>query len=227
MYNAETSWVRHWKGRELEYPAEYLVRILKGTHPHQSFRSINFLNKKICDIGCGSGSNIVFLKRCGFDVYGTEIAPEIVAQVKKNLASVKTEADIRVGSNDCLPFKDNFFDFTVSWNACYYMGNAERKFETYIKEFARVLKTGGYGVFSIPKKTSFVFQNSKTVVSGYQLVINDPSAVRNGGVLRMFDDEKEIKKNFGKYFKNFSFGSQEDDCFGYNYHWHLMVCQKK
>ncbi len=113
MYNAEQSWIKHWSGRELEYPSEYLIRIFKGDHPRQSLRSINFSNKKICDIGCGSGSNTVFLRRCGFNVYGTEIAASIVRQVKKNLASVGVKADIRTGNNGQLPFKDNFFDFIV------------------------------------------------------------------------------------------------------------------
>ena len=43
----------------------------------------------------------------------------------------------------------------------------------------------------------------------------------------MFEDEEEIKKTFSPEFKDFIFGSIEDDCFGLNYHWHLIVCKRK
>jgi hypothetical protein len=43
----------------------------------------------------------------------------------------------------------------------------------------------------------------------------------------MIENEKEIEKAFSSYFTNFIFGSIEDDCFGFNYHWHLAICQKK
>lgn len=227
MYNAKKEWTKHFVGRKLSYPSEYLIRIFKGDHPRQSFRSLSFSGKKIGDIGCGDGGNLAFLKKCGFKVYGVEITPEIVRQVKKNLLFAQVKANIRVGANYKLPFKDSFFDFLVSWNAAYYMGDKQKRFETYLKEFARVLKSGGYLILSIPKKSCFVFRGSKKLRQGYRVILNDPAGVRNGEVLRMFEDENEIKKSFSKYFKNFSFGSQEDDCFGYNYHWHLVVCQKK
>ena len=100
-------------------------------------------------------------------------------------------------------------------------------FDVYVEEFATCLKTDGYLVLSIPKKTCFIYHDSEQLNDGYQIIRNDPFNLRNGEVLRMFENEDEIKNVFSKYFKNFIFGSIQDDCFGFDYHWHLVICQKK
>ena len=76
-------------------------------------------------------------------------------------------------------------------------------------------------------KTCFIYHSSEKLKKGYRIIRNDPFNVRNGEILRMFENENEIQKEFSGYFKNFIFGSIHDDCFGYDYHWHLVVCQKK
>jgi SAM-dependent methyltransferase len=213
--------------KDITYPCEYLIRIFKGKYPKLNLSKNSFINKKILDLGCGDGRNIVFLKQCGLDVYGVEISKEIVNKIKSNLKKEKiNRIKVEVGSNSSTPFADNFFDYLLSWNACYYMQD-ERDFEKYVMEFARVMKKDGYLVLSIPKKTSFIFKGSKKLTKGYQIIKDDYFGSRNGEVFRIFDNEQEIKRAFSKYFKNFIFGSIYDDCFGLNYHWHLVVCQKK
>lgn len=214
------------KKRIMGYPSEYVIRIFKGTYPRLRLAQKNFRNKKICDVGSGDGRNLVLLKRCGFKTYGVEINKEIVAKIKQNLKQAGMSVDVRVGTNNNLPFRDAYFDYLLSWNACYYMGEYDN-FNDYVKEFARIIKPGGYLIMSIPKKSCFIYKGSNTLKPGYQIIRNDPYGVRNGYVLRMFDGEKEIKKVFSPYFKNFVFGSIQDDCFGLEYHWHLIVCKRK
>ncbi|MDO8577343.1 MAG: class I SAM-dependent methyltransferase [Candidatus Wildermuthbacteria bacterium] len=210
----------------MAYPSEYVIRIFKGTYPHLDLAKNKFTNKKICDIGAGDGRNLVLLKQRGFEAYGVEINSEIVRKIKQNLKRAGVRADIRVGRNDSIPFSSSYFDYLLSWNACYYMGDYD-DFNDYVKEFARVIKPKGCLVMSIPKKTSFIYKGSETIKKGYRVIRNDPYKIRNGYVLRMFAGEKEIEKTFSPYFKNFTFGSIQDDCFGLNYHWHLVVCQRK
>jgi SAM-dependent methyltransferase len=227
MTNEKQEWTKAYLTQSgMAFPSEYVIRIFKGSYPRLNFDKSSFKNKRICDVGCGDGRNMLLLKQCGFDVYGVEITKKIVDKVISNLNNVNINADVRVGTNDNIPFDDEYFDFLLSWNACYYMGN-NIDFANHVKEFSRVLKKGGYLILSIPKKTNFIYKNSKKLKDGYRIIVNDPFKIRNGVVLRMFENEEEIKKAFSKYFENFIFGSIHDDCFGLNYHWHLVVCQKK
>lgn len=225
-YDAKKEWTKSFLGMGMAYPSEYVIRIFKGSYPRLNLDKSSFENKKICDVGCGDGRNLVLLRECGFDVSGVEITSEIVDKITTSLDNMSINGDIRAGTNDAIPFEDECFDYLLSWNACYYMGEM-RDFGKYVKEFARVLKKGGYFVVSIPKKTCFIYHDSEKLKDGYQIIRNDPFNVRNGEVLRMFEDEDEIRKEFSVLFDDFIFGSIHDDCFGYDYHWHLFVCQKK
>ena len=89
------------------------------------------------------------------------------------------------------------------------------------------MKKGGVLIFSIPKKTCFIYKNSEEAKPGYQIIRNDPFNLRNGEILRMFEGEKDIELSFSEYFKDFIFGSIHDDCFGFEYHWHIGTCIRR
>jgi len=61
----------------------------------------------------------------------------------------------------------------------------------------------------------------------YAVIKNDPFQIRNGVILKVFEDEEDIECTFSGYFENFTYASIHDDCFGLDYHWHLLVCEKK
>lgn len=218
----EKKWTKATQG--MSYPSEYVIRIFKGTYPRLNLDKKSFKNKKICDVSCGDGRDLAFLKSCGFDVYGTEITEGMVKLIRKNVPALKT-SHIKIGTNESIPFKDNFFDYLFSWNACYYFGKT-KDFDRHVQEFARVMKPGGTLVLSIPKKSCFIYKGSEESKPGYQIIRNDPFGVRNGEVLRMFQGEDEIQQAFSASFTDFIFGSIEDDCFGLDYHWHIAVCRK-
>jgi SAM-dependent methyltransferase len=226
-YSAQKAWNKELlKQNYIAYPAEYVIRIFKGNYPKLKLSKKSFSGKKICDISCADGRNIVLLNECGFDVYGTDITKEIVKHAKENLGQFGIKPIIKVGNNTHIPFNPGFFDYLLSWNACYYMGN-NLDFNLHVNEYARVLKKNGYLIMSIPKETFPYFNGCKKLKDGYCIIKNDPLKVRNGQVLRCFKNKEEITKVFSKKFKNFVFGSVEDDCFGYDYHWFLVVCQKR
>ena len=104
---------------------------------------------------------------------------------------------------------------------------SKRDFGTYVEEFARVLKPDGHLILQIPKPTCFIFKGSVPERPGYRLLKSDPVGIRNGEVLRVFEDEREIQEAFGAHFTSFVTGSLEDDCFGEDMHAFLVVCVKK
>lgn len=221
-------WIKVKKAvSSMAYPAEYLVRIFKGEYPRLNLSKESFHGKKICDVGCGGGRNLIFLKHCGFSIYGVEISDEMVSMAMNNLQEAGIDdGDIRTGANGKIPFEADMFDFLLSWNACYYMDSV-RDFQLYVNEFARVLKKGGKLVLSIPMKSCFIYKGHKPLPSGFCVINNDPFKIRNGQVLRIFQDEIDIKEEFSSFFDNFTFGSVVDDCFGFNYHSYLTVCERK
>ncbi len=229
-YDAKSEWTRFYLGKKPEgktYPNEYVVRIFMGSYPRLNLDKSRYHEQRICDVGCGDGRNLVLFHNLGFEAHGMEITEEIANATKSRLKTVENiDVTIRVGTNDNIPYEDNYFDYLLSRAACYYMGEQE-DFGQYVKEFARVLKLGGYLVLRTPKPTHFIFKGSETVRPGYQLIQNDPVGIRNGEILRMFEDEREIQRAFGEYFDRFIMGSQDDDCFGEAFHAFLLVCQKK
>lgn len=223
---AEIKWTKSVLKNKMAYPSEYVIRIFRGEYPRLNLKKDSFKNKSICEAGCGDGRHLGLLKLCGFDVFGVEINEEIVNKVKSNIQNLSIEADIRAGTNANIPFADDRFDYLLSWNACYYLGE-QLNFDKNVEEFARVTKPEGYLVLSIPQKTCFIYHGSENWKDGYQIIRNDPFNIRNGEILRIFENEDEIQKTFSKYFKDFIFGSIHDDCFGFDYHWHLVICQRK
>lgn len=226
-YNAKTEWSKVFQNSEMTWPAENVIRIFKGSYPRLNLDKKGYPTSKICDIGFGDGCNLRLLKQCGFDIYGVEITQDIVDAAKRNLNKLGMDkVDLRVGNNASIPFDNQYFDYLLSWNSCYYMGDAE-DFNQYIKEFSRVLKRNGILVLSIPKKSCFIYHDSEMIGNGYCIIRNDPFKIRNGERFRIFENEREIETAFGQYFGNFRFASVHDDFFGYDYHWHLAVCQRK
>jgi ubiquinone/menaquinone biosynthesis C-methylase UbiE len=227
QYCATSHWTKAYMDINMAYPAENVIRILKGAYPRLNLDKKDFIGKKFLDVGCGDGRNLLLAKQCGFDIYGVEISPEIKQKAIDNLNKAGVmNIELKVGSNQSIPFQDGYFDYLLSWNSSYYMGDSI-DFNDYVKEFARVLKRDGYLILSIPMKSCFIFKNSEEIRKGYRIIKNDPFNVRNGEVFRAFEDEKDIQESFAEYFHHFVFGSVYDDCFGYEYHWYLAVCRRK
>ena len=212
--------------KNIMYPAEYVIRIFKGKYPSLNLSKEIFSGKKILDLSCGDGRHLIFLSTLGFKLFGTEISESIVRIVKEKLKKLNITADIRVGTNDHIPFEDNYFDFLLSWNVCYYMREENLNFLSHVKEYSRVLKPSGKLILSIPKKTNFIYQDSEEILPGYRK-IKDYFGVRDGIILKCFENLQEIIKWFSPYFTNFKIADIHDNCFGLNYHWYIIVCEKR
>lgn len=219
------------KNNTISYPPEYIIRIFKGNYPNLLWEK-DFNNKSICDISCGDGRNFQLFNQLGFKIHATEISEEIVNKLKNTAEMLNIKADIRVGNNDKLPFDNNYFDYLVAWNCLYYINpdlavNDIPAIPPSIKEYTRVLKKGGYLVISIPKKTSFIYDKSTKITNNIVEIKNDPFKIRNGTYMYIFDDLQDIIDSFSEYYDEISTASIHDDCFGFDYHWHILVMRKK
>ncbi len=92
---------------------------------------------RILDIGCGAGSNSLFLARSGFHVTGLDIAPAAIAAARERARRADLDIDFRVGDALRLPFPDGHFGGAVDIGCFHTLPIALRA--RYSDEVARVV----------------------------------------------------------------------------------------
>lgn len=100
---------------------------------------------RILDAGCGSGRNLVYFLRSGFDVFGIDRDPAAVARVRAlaaEIAPALTAEHFHVGELVSLPWPNEAFDAVVC-SAVLHFAENEEHFERMLVEMWRVLRPGG------------------------------------------------------------------------------------
>jgi SAM-dependent methyltransferase len=100
---------------------------------------------RILDAGCGSGRNIVYLLRSGYDVFGVDGDPDAVASVRKlagELAPELSAEHFRVEAIESMTFPDSFADCVLS-NAVLHFARDDNQFDAMLTSMWRVLRPGG------------------------------------------------------------------------------------
>ena len=228
VVETNSQWTNVYRKIDMPYPSEYVIRIFKGTYARLNLRGGGYSGKSILDVSCGVGRNFPLFSQLGFEkMAGTEINEDLVEMIRKNCKSLGIQADIKIGDNISLNFESEAFDYLLAWNVCYYMSNNQKNFDKHIKEYARVLKPGGYLIFSIPCQDAFIYDSAEKWDDGYLKIKKDWFGIRNDTIHRYFKSEKEIEDTFSPFFKDFVLGSINDDCFGLAYKWHIGCCIRR
>ncbi len=100
---------------------------------------------RILDAGCGSGRNLVYLLREGYDVYAADASAEeveIVRNMARSLAPSLPASNFRVEPVEQMSFPDAFADVVIS-NTVLHFARDDAHFETMLRGTFRVLKPGG------------------------------------------------------------------------------------
>ena len=207
------------------YPTEFVVRTLLANYPGLHYRKPK-PGDSILDVAFGDGRNTAFLCDLALNVYGIEITHKIIEQTSARLAQMGYSPDLRVGRNSKIPFENKKFDYILACHCCYYCDEGETLLDN-LKEYQRVMKTGGVLIASVADKRSYIFQSAEELSDGTSRIINDPYNNRNGYRLQGFSSEEAINKDFSKFFKNFSFGSAINNYYGVDERVFWVVCEKK
>lgn len=222
-----SNWAGIYKKEDLYYPAEGVIRILKGRFPDLDMR---FLEKgtKILDLGAGDGRHFPLFNQLGFDIYGLEITKEIVDEINNKISGLGIDCLVKVGVASNIPFDDGFFDVLLTWNSCYYMEHRNTNFDLHVSEMARTIKKDGYIICSVPKFNSFIFDNSEEYSTpGYKIIHDDFFGLREGQLMRCFSSRSELEDSFSEYFSDFRHADLDMDWFGLSYKWHVFVAKRK
>ena len=226
--NMKNVWDKAYKELEqneqaLSYPTETIVRLFKGDY--LTGDSIDYKDKKIIDVGFGNGNNSLFFAEIGMQLFGVEIQEEICDILRKKLETRNLSGEIKVGSNQNLPFDENYFDFLVSWNVIHYEGE-EKNIKNAIKEYARVIKKGGRVIISTTGPGHKILLKSKKVAP-HLYEINRPNDPRVGQVHYFFENSEFLEQSFEPYFENIQAGRINDLLFREKLDWLLLTGIKK
>lgn len=128
----------------------------------------------VLDAGCGSGRNLVYFLKSGYQVSGADRDPAAIAAVRQLAASagVKTRADFRTEELENMSFADGIADFVVS-SAVLHFAHDDDHFEAMLRGTWRVLKPGG--VFFCRLASSIGMQDQMTNTSGRRFLLPDGS----------------------------------------------------
>ena len=120
----------HW---EFSYPSPELVALAAAGVPRR--------NSRVLDVGCGGGTDAIFMAQCGFRVTGVDISAAALRIAEKRAEEALVEVDWRRGNVLELPIDDESIDFVTDRGLFHIIEDHDRP--RYASELFRVLKTKG------------------------------------------------------------------------------------
>jgi len=118
-----------------------------------------YRGRKVLDVGCGAGTDLMRFARGGAIVTGVDISSSAIALAKENFAQQGLAADLREADGEALPFGENEFDFVFAHGVVQYTARDK----TLVDECRRVLKPGGTAVFQVYNRISWLHALSKVM----------------------------------------------------------------
>jgi SAM-dependent methyltransferase len=100
---------------------------------------------RLLDAGCGSGRNLVYFLREGYDVFGADADPQAVEGTRRLAASLAPglpPGNFRVENIEEMSFPDGFSDVVLS-SAVLHFARGDYQFLAMLRGTWRVLKPGG------------------------------------------------------------------------------------
>jgi ubiquinone/menaquinone biosynthesis C-methylase UbiE len=115
-------------------------------------------NKKVIDLGCGSGQNAVALAKMGADVTAIDFSKGQIEQTKRLASRQKVKIKSIVSDlEDLSKLKNNSFDLAISACAIAYIKNINKAF----KEAYRILKPGGQFILSEMNPLQYIIDENE------------------------------------------------------------------
>ncbi len=109
-----------------------------------------YAGKKLLEIGCGLGTDLLQFAKGGALVTGVDLTPQSIELVRKRFELEGLTVDARVSDAENLPFEDASFDVVYSFGVLHHTPNTQKA----IDEIHRVLRPGGKIIIMLYHKNS-------------------------------------------------------------------------
>ncbi len=109
-------------------------------------------NRRVLEVGCGAGTDLVRFARGGARVVGVDVAASAVALARRNIAIQHLRAGLVEGDGEALPFPADTFDLVYAHGVVQYTANDRRL----VDECRRVLKPGSVAIFQVYNRVSWL-----------------------------------------------------------------------
>jgi SAM-dependent methyltransferase len=155
-----------------------------------------YRGKRVLEVGCGAGTDLVRFAKGGAIVTGVDLSPSAIALARQNFAQQGLEADLREADGERLPFPDNTFDFVYAHGVVQYTAHDQRL----VDECRRVLKPGETAVFQVYNRVSWLNALSKLMKVPLEHedapVLGKYSAAELRTLLQGFSDVRIVEERF-------------------------------
>jgi SAM-dependent methyltransferase len=108
--------------------------------------------RRVLEVGCGAGTDLIRFARHGAKVTGIDIAPSSIALAAKNFALERRRANLAVADGEALPFAERSFDLVYAHGVVQYTTDDR----ALVRECRRVLRPGGMAVFQVYNRISWL-----------------------------------------------------------------------
>jgi 2-polyprenyl-3-methyl-5-hydroxy-6-metoxy-1,4-benzoquinol methylase len=127
---------------------DYLPRVVDFTA---------YKGKRVLEVGCGVGIDLVRLAKHGAIVTGVDLSEQAIRLARKNVEFNCVKADLMIMNGEDLKFDDGSFDVVYAHGVLQYTADAGRM----IRELQRVLRPGGEAILMVYNRISWLNLLSK------------------------------------------------------------------
>jgi len=127
---------------------------------------------RVLDAGCGSGRNLIYLLRHGYEVCGNDESAAAIAQVRATAAALAParDHDFRVEAIEHTSFPDRHADVVVASAVLHFARDAAH-FDTMLRQLWRVLRPRG--LFFARLASTIGSENAVTPIGGGRFRLAD------------------------------------------------------
>ena len=112
----------------------------------------SFQGKKVLEVGCGAGIDLVRFARVGANVTGIDLSKTAIDLARRNIEQNGLTADLFVMNGEAMQFHDDSFDVVYAHGVLQYTADTKKM----IAEIHRVLKPEGEAILMVYNRNSWL-----------------------------------------------------------------------